>query len=797
MKRNAPAIAEPPAASIGQALQARELTTRATQFRANTWREDDASVEIVVATDAPTLVVDWYRWEMVNEVLRLDLIGDRMPEQIPFLAEHIQGLDYQLGSVRELRIERDGERVNLVGRAYFMRPADAATGAIADRIRHIMDLMRNNHARDISAGYRVNRYVDIPAGERVTVEGVEYYNEESSQYALRIATEIRIIEGSAVVVGADEFSKVRSVPTRDAEQGATKMDKRLREYLESLGLSRDADASAAWQFLGERSADEQARAAEILRGDAGADDAGEGDAGEGDQGDSQRSSGNADADAGEGADNGAEAERGRINRIRRLRGAAEFPGTIDTAIDEGWNVLETEAALYRAFTASGRSAPAAAGNPTGPANRRRDTDRDSVERAQVGMIASVIQSARDPIVNSDGRQTGSRNFNQDAAQRIGLCRRLFFSQGHSLAERDQEFIDNAASDGLRYESMSLLDIVRECARLDGVELGFGRDRILQRYAEGMPGARGFSSSSLANVLTGIVNAQMMGSFENVMDTHRWARVIETQDYKQGETTKMDESPALSRRPINTPAEHAHFGDWKENYQLQSYAKRFIVDQILIVNDNFDEIQNAPARMGKAAKRLEIDLVYAALLANANLNDGVALYAAGHNNLQTTGSAFDADALQAAMAAMMSQTASTAEGDVNLNVRGKFLIVPPELEFDAKQVTKSSARESSEGSMNPLAAENIEVITEARLTNGLTDPRDGSAIAGDAAAYYLAADSSLVNTIALVLLRGRGRAPSMRQSNLTAGEFGVAFDIEHSADAVVEHYAGLNKSTGAA
>ena len=70
--------------------------------------EETRSIEGVVATELPALVVDWSRWELINEVLLMD--GVELPEskQVVMLDTHSR---YYLsdikGSTRELKIVND------------------------------------------------------------------------------------------------------------------------------------------------------------------------------------------------------------------------------------------------------------------------------------------------------------------------------------------------------------------------------------------------------------------------------------------------------------------------------------------------------------------------------------------------------------------------------------------------------------------------------------------------------------------------------------------------------------------
>ncbi len=52
----------------------------------------------------------------------------------------------------------------------------------------------------------------------------------------------------------------------------------------------------------------------------------------------------------------------------------------------------------------------------------------------------------------------------------------------------------------------------------------------------------------------------------------------------------------------------------------------------MINDDLQVLTQIPVKMGRAAARVPGDLAYIALTSNPLMNDGVALFAAGHNKI---------------------------------------------------------------------------------------------------------------------------------------------------------------------
>lgn len=220
--------------SHNRELNYRYLSIRQKDGKPATLDEDSRSVEVVVATEEPTEVFDYKRFEIIPEVLLMS--GLELPEsrQIPLLDTHKRkDTTNVLGSVRALE-RKNGQ---LIGRAHFSG-VEEALGPWTK--------IREGHITDISVGYRIiGEPVWIPEGETAEVAGRKFTGPVS------VVTKWRAKEGSIVPIGADSKATVREdikiKPNKRQEEHH--MDDRLRKYLESRGLSVDATEEEAWEFL--------------------------------------------------------------------------------------------------------------------------------------------------------------------------------------------------------------------------------------------------------------------------------------------------------------------------------------------------------------------------------------------------------------------------------------------------------------------------------------------------------------------------------------------------------------------
>lgn len=148
------------------------------------------TVDAVMTTETPAKVVDWERWEIVDEILILD--GAQYAKQLPLLNSHDRsGVEQVLGSVRDIR--RDGDA--LVGTVHFSSVPEADSAMIK---------VREGHLTDFSIGYSVQESVWVPEGQSYALNGKSYDG------PVKISTKFEIKELSICPIGADKLAKARA-----------------------------------------------------------------------------------------------------------------------------------------------------------------------------------------------------------------------------------------------------------------------------------------------------------------------------------------------------------------------------------------------------------------------------------------------------------------------------------------------------------------------------------------------------------------------------------------------------------
>jgi hypothetical protein len=748
-----------------------DLTTRSMIVRANSADDKTRSVEAVFTTETPVLVRDQRSYDLIDEVLRMD--GAEIPDRISMLNNHFRySLDDVLGSGREMRVENG----QLLGRLYF---------ADDDASERAWKKTRAGHLPDVSVGYRVVDGVDIAAGTTATVNGRSY---TAGKRTLRVVTKWQPREISLVPVGADPKAKVREEPHTLAPPPSPPssarthvMPKSLRDYLLSLGLRSDADDTAAWAFYNTLVGDNRTRA-DSLRGDVqppaappvvppappAAPSA-----------DGQR---NAPPPAAPPAvppttpptefdrvrAEAAVAERTRIERLRALGGEDVPAELVQRAISEGWDEGRAAPQFLQAVR-DGRSPAANAG----PAIHTRGHEQDCTRSA---LQAGVMLRAGNAI---------DRDWRADArTSQIVTAGRL---PTWMVADINNPVRQRAMDNAHLYSDMSLVDLCRECVRLDGHTVSANRDEMIRSAVSG---------GALTAIFSTNINAELLGAYAEAADsTMGWVDETEVPDFKASERAAMGKFGALTKHARGGEADHLDLSDSKESSKIARYSGQWVLDEMDIIDDRFGALeQMSPAEMGLAAAALRPDLVYAILLANAALDaDSVALFHSSHANTNTL--AFSATTLQTAIAEFAKQRIRNRP----LNVRPRYVLVPHDLRFagdiylTSAQRFDGSSTGTAGGVKNPLAELGLILVADDRMgVNGVTDPVTGTVYAGSATNWYLSArpKENGAKTLVVKYRRGTGRAPQVRSFQRTQGKWGIGWDIAHDIGADADDFRGL-------
>jgi len=337
--------------------------------------------------------------------------------------------------------------------------------------------------------------------------------------------------------------------------------------------------------------------------------------------------------------------------------------------------------------------------------------------------------------------------------------------------------------GRRFRGMSMMEMSREVLQASGVNVR-GMDRMA--VAAAALAMRGMGASSdFPSIIANVGNKRLRQAYtENPPSYKAWARQApNAPDFKQITVAQLGGMPDLLQVKEHGEFQYGSMKDGGETYSLLTYGRIISLSRQALINDDLRAFNVALTSFGGASARLENRTVYAQLIANAAMADGVALFdAASHKNLATgAGSSLQLTALAAMRLAMRTQKGLQTE---ELNIAPQFLIVPSSLEQVAYQLTSSNyvpAKQSDVSEFRQGGRTSLEPIIEPIL--------DG--VSGTA--WYAAANSSQIDTVEYCYLDGAEGPVLESQMNFNVDGMLLKCRLDFAAKAI--DFRGLYKSNG--
>lgn len=394
---------------------------------------------------------------------------------------------------------------------------------------------------------------------------------------------------------------------------------------------------------------------------------------------------------------GARLERERLTGIDTAASSFLRRSEIDAAFvaqfkNEGKTVDELKAAIFEKLRARSEENPTNPGQPV------------------VGTGAAVTVDARDK-------------------RREGMA-------AWTLYRGDPGRFATLKDKGGEYRGMRLVDMARECLEAIGMKTRGMDTHEIVRFAmmgpaEGMYHLAGYQSTSdLPNILANISGKSLRQAYEAASPTYRQvAREVSVADFKQNKSVNLSDLAALQK--VNEHGEFARtsISDNGEPFQVLTYGEVVAITRQVVINDDLKSLVRIPEALGNAAARMESDVFWAVVTANANMSDGNAIFSAAHSNLITgAGSAMQLTALSAGRSTMRLQTAP--KGTI-LDLVPKIVLVPAVLETPAMQIVNPmQLAPTTPAGVVPQWVTQLTVVAEPRLDKAsqtawyLVAPGDG-------------------------------------------------------------------------
>lgn len=330
---------------------------------------------------------------------------------------------------------------------------------------------------------------------------------------------------------------------------------------------------------------------------------------------------------------------------------------------------------------------------------------------------------------------------------------------------------------------TLAEMARECLRFAGAS-HFGTVKEMV--------GRAMTSSDFPNILANILRKSMFEGWGQAQETWQiWCGIGSVSDFKVHYDNALSEFDDLEQ--VNDAGE-VKIGSFSERtpetYRAYTYAKKFKITRVMIINDDMGALTQMPMKRAEAANRKIGDIAYAVLTANAAMADGYSLFSSDHSNDAQSGYTGAPGIATIAAGILAMGTHKDIKGLRRLNITPQYFIAPKALQgtsevfFTSDRFSDHStvATDSSFASNrnNPYSGNYFTRIYEPRLDDD------------DVTQWYLAAMKG--KTVKVVFLNGvQGPLMEMIQPGLSIEGFEYAVSVDAGAYAV--DYRGLYRNEG--
>ena len=425
------------------------------------------------------------------------------------------------------------------------------------------------------------------------------------------------------------------------------------------------------------------------------------------------------------------AEAAEVERVAAIRTVAkDHPAIAARAIREGWTADKTELEATRAS------------RPTAPLPR-------TGENAETD--CTVIEAAM-------GQAIRMRN----------------------LEKHYQPKVLEAAHKMYRGR-LSIKRVLVEAAQRNGCQERFldaGNMRVILQAA--------FSSNDVAGILSNLLNKVLLETqAEGNTEWRQFAKISTVNDLKTKTSYRLTSGVEYEEVGPGGEIKLGTLGEESYEIKARTYAKGLGISRADIINDDLGAFEQVREHLGLGANQKLNSLFYTTFL------DDAAFFASGNANLVTgAGSALGHGAIKTAITKLRKQT-SGGTGAKQLNLQPLFMLVPPELEWLAKELVQSAeirdtTASTVRGASNTLPR--MTVIVSPFLSNtGITGY--------STTAWYVLADPRMAPVMEVAFLNGQ-EAPAIESAEADFFELGIRWRGVHDFGVAKLDYRGGVKNNGA-
>ena len=209
-----------------------------------------------------------------------------------------------------------------------------------------------------------------------------------------------------------------------------------------------------------------------------------------------------------------------------------------------------------------------------------------------------------------------------------------------------------------------------------------------------------TTASFSYLLGTSMNKRLLKDYQAwPAEWQRFCTIAPIRDFKQQSRVRFGAFGSLPVVAEDTAYSAVSLTDSAATYVPQKRGNLVTVSREVIINDDLMAVKQIPTKLAVAAAYTLAEFVYAFLSTNPNIYDGSALFTTGapHSNLGSSN--LSTAAMQTGITAMREQTNYAGK---RIGLRPRFLVVPPELEWQSMVVTKSAGVPGSNNNdVNPM------------------------------------------------------------------------------------------------
>lgn len=282
-----------------------------------------------------------------------------------------------------------------------------------------------------------------------------------------------------------------------------------------------------------------------------------------------------------------------------------------------------------------------------------------------------------------------------------------------------------------------------------------------------------TTSVLANVVLNSMTKRIVRDYQ--AQPKWWEPIVikvPVMDMKQQNRLRLNDFASLATVAENGAYANMAWGDARENYTPSKFGNLVVVTLETFLNDDVHAMTRIPTKVAHAAA-VTLNEQVALLFTTASgtgtvLSDTYRVFDSVHHQGNTSTSTtmdLSSTSLQAAMTVMEKFQNSASK---IIGVRGRYLMIPPDLRWTAAVITQSQyAAGSANNDINPLSGALVPIVVPQFTT---------------AYQWYLLADPAQIESIEIGFLNGREEPELLVQDNPTAGAVftndAISYKVRH-------------------